>query len=229
MKSVLIIGMGVLGQHLARKMTEFGNEVMIVDEREELIQELSTEFPNAIVGDCTREGVLRSLGVGNFDYCFVTVGEDFYAALEITAILKELGAKCVISKAKRNRQAEFLKKIGADEVFYPEEEMAESLAVRFTANNIFDYIELTEEYSVFEMPILDEWIDKTLEQINVRKLYNINVIAIKNNGKLNPAPEAKYVFQEEDHIVVIGKAEDVFKISNKASKSSRTKNKAFMK
>lgn len=218
MKSVLIIGMGTLGRHLARKMTEFGNEVLIVDENEGIIQEMAQEFPNAIVGDCAAEGVLRSLGVGNFDYCFVTVGEDFYAALEITSILKELGAKCVIAKAKKNRQAEFLKKIGADEVFYPEEEMAESLAIRYTADNIFDYIELTDEYSVYEMPIIKEWVGKTIAEVDIRKLYNINVIAIKNDGNLNPSPGPGYAFKEEDHIVVIGKAEDVFKISAKTSK-----------
>lgn len=218
MKSVLIIGMGTLGKHLARKMIEFGNEVLIVDANEDIIQEMAQEIPNAIVGDCAAEGVLRSLGVGNFDYCFVTVGEDFYAALEITAILKELGAKCVISKAKRNRQAEFLKKIGADEVFYPEEEMAESLAIRYTADNIYDYIELTDEYSVYEMPILKEWIGKTIKNVDVRKLYNINIIAIKNHGDLDPSPGAEYVFKEDDHIMVIGKAEDVLKISAKTSK-----------
>ena len=218
MKSVLIIGMGTLGKHLARKMIEYGNEVMIVDSNEDIIQEMAQEIPNAVVGDCTAEGVLRSFGVGNFDFCFVTVGEDFYAALEITAILKELGAKCVISKAKRNRQADFLKKIGADEVFYPEEEMAESLAIRYTADNIYDYIELNEEYSVYEMPILKEWSGKTIKSVDVRKLYNINIIAIKNAGSLIPSPAPDYVFEKEDHIVVIGKAEDVLKISAKTLK-----------
>ena len=218
MKSVLIIGMGTLGKHLARKMIEYGNEVMIVDSNEDIIQEMAQEIPNAVVGDCTAEGVLRSFGVGNFDFCFVTVGEDFYAALEITAILKELGAKCVISKAKRNRQADFLKKIGADEVFYPEEKMAESLAIRYTADNIYDYIELNEEYSVYEMPILKEWSGKTIKSVDVRKLYNINIIAIKNAGSLIPSPAPDYVFEKEDHIVVIGKAEDVLKISAKTSK-----------
>lgn len=217
MKSVLIIGMGTLGKHLARKMTEFGNEVLIVDEDEEVIQEMAQEIPNAIVGDCTQDGVLRSLGVNSFDICFVTVGEDFYATLEITAILKELGAKCVVSKAKRNRQAEFLKKIGADEVFYPEEEMAESLAIKYTADNIFDYIELTDEYSVFEMPIIKEWEGKSIAKADVRKLHNINIIAIKNGENLNPSPAPDYVFAQGDHIVVIGKAEDVFKISAKTA------------
>lgn len=218
MKSVLIIGMGTLGRHLARKMIEYGNEVMIVDSKEEIIQEMAQEIPNAIVGDCVQEGVLRSLGVSNFDFCFVTVGEDFYAALEITAILKELGAKCIISKAKKNRQADFLKKIGADEVFYPEEEMAESLTIRYTVDNIYDYIELNEEYSVYEMPILKEWKGKTIKNVDVRKLYNINIIAIKKGSDLIPSPAPEYAFEEEDHIVVIGKADDVLKISAKTSK-----------
>ena len=146
MKSILVIGMGMLGRCLAAKMQELGNDVMIIDKDEEKIQELSTIFGDAIAGDCTNPAVLKSIGVNNFDYCFVAIGEDFYASLEITSILKELGATFVVSKAKRLRQAEFLKKIGADEVFYPEKEIAEKLAVRYNATNIFDYIELTSDH-----------------------------------------------------------------------------------
>ena len=218
MKSVLIIGMGTLGRHLARKVAELGNEVLIMDEDEEVIQELAQEFPNAVSGDCTSEGVLRSLGVSNFDYCFVTVGEDFYDTLEITAILKELGAKCVITKAKKNRQADFLKKIGADEVFYPEEAMAESLAIKYTVDNIYDNFELTDEYSVFEMPILKGWIGKSIADIDLRELYNINTIAVKNEGKFIPTPKANYIFEKSDRIFVIGRGDDVLKISAKTLK-----------
>ncbi|MGN0484474.1 MAG: potassium channel family protein [Lachnospiraceae bacterium] len=213
MKSVLIIGMGTLGQHLAARMQELGNDVMVVDKNEALIEELAPKFKNAFSGDCTNEGVLRALGVNNFDYCFVAIGEDFYASLEITSILKELGAKYVISKAKRARQSEFLKKIGADEVFYPEREIAEKLAVRYNATNIFDYIELTSEYSIFEIPILPNWVGKNIQTIDVRKHYNINIIAIKNHNKLMPIPGGQYIFQPDDHIEVIGKANDVFRLS----------------
>ena len=206
MKSVLVIGMGVLGRHLARKVAEFGNEVLILDENEDVIQELSQEFPNAIAGDCTSEGVLRSLGVSNFNYCFVTVGEDFYDTLEITTILKELGAKYVITKAKKNRQADFLKKIGADAVFYPEEDMAESLAIKYTVDNIYDNFELTEEYSVFEMPILKEWEGKTIANIDLRDMHNIHIIAVKKGVELIPTPKSSYAFEEGDMIFVIGKA-----------------------
>lgn len=215
MKSILVIGMGTLGIHLAAKMQEMGNDVMIVDRNEERVQELSTQFKNSFVGDCVNEGVLRSLGVNNFDICFVTVGEDSYASLEITSLLKELGATYVVSKAKRARQADFLKRIGADEVFFPEREIAEKLAVRYNATNIFDYIELTSEYSIFEIPILPEWSGKKIAEIDVRRTFNINIIAVKQNGILTPVSDGDFEFREGDHIVVIGKSTDVFRLSAK--------------
>lgn len=214
MKSILIIGMGILGSCLAQKMQELGNDVMIIDKNEERIQELSTIFNDAIAGDCTNPAVLRSIGVNNFDYCFVAIGEDFYSSLEITSILKELGAKCVVSKAKRQRQADFLKKIGADEVFFPEKEIAEKLAVRYNATNIFDYIELTSDCSIFEIPIIPEWVGQSIIDINVRRAYNVNIIAIKNAESIDPMPQGNYVFKPEDHIVVIGKSSDVFRLSS---------------
>lgn len=214
MKSILIIGMGILGSCLAQKMQELGNDVMVIDKNEERIQELSTIFNDAIAGDCTNPAVLRSIGVNNFDYCFVAIGEDFYSSLEITSILKELGAKCVVSKAKRQRQADFLKKIGADEVFFPEKEIAEKLAVRYNATNIFDYIELTSDCSIFEIPIIPEWVGQSIIDINVRQAYNVNIIAIKNAESIDPMPQGNYVFKPEDHIVVIGKSSDVFRLSS---------------
>lgn len=207
----------MLGRCLAQKMQELGNDVMIIDKEEEKIQELSTIFGDAVTGDCTNPAVLKSIGVNNFDYCFVAIGEDFYSSLEITSILKEQGAKCVVSKAKRQRQAEFLKKIGADEVFFPEKEIAEKLAVRYNATNIFDYIELTSDCSIFEIPIISDWIGKSIIDINVRQEYNVNIIAVKNPEYTDPMPKGDYVFQEGDHIVVIGKSEDVFKLSAKTN------------
>lgn len=215
MKSILIIGMGMLGSCLAQKMQELGNDVMIIDKDEERIQELSTIFDDAIAGDCTNPAVLKSIGVNNFDDCFVAIGEDFYASLEITSILKELGATHVVSKAKRFRQAEFLKKIGADEVFFPEREIAEKLAVRYNATNIFDYIELTSDCSIFEIPIISEWVGKSIIDINVRHQYNVNIIAIKNGEHIDPMPGGDYLFESDDHIVVIGKSKDVFRLSAK--------------
>ena len=221
MKSVLVIGMGTIGIYLARKMQDLGNEVMIADKDEELIQELSPEFNDAFCGDCSAAGILKSIGVNTFDYCFVTIGEDFYASLEITSILKELGAKYVIAKAKRARQVEFLKKIGADEVVYPDKEIAENLAVRYNADNIFDYIELTSEYSIFEIPVVSSWVGKKVMDVDVRRKHKINIIAVKNDNELNLNLGGDYVFDENDHLVVLGKSSDVFSVASDVKRPSR--------
>lgn len=215
MKSILIIGMGTVGEYLAHRMQELGNDVMIVDKNEERVQELSSVLKNSFVGDCENEGVLRSLGVNNFDYCFVTIGEDSYASLDITSLLKELGARYVIAKAKRAKQAEFLKKIGADEVFFPEREIAEKLAVRYNAKNIFEYIELTGEYSIFELPILKGWSGKNISELDIRRTYHVNIIAVKRGGVLTPLSSGEFIFANGDHVFMIGKTSDVFRLSAK--------------
>ncbi len=218
MKSILIIGMGMLGEQLAMKMQELGNDVMIVDDDEDRIQELSSRFNNSFAGDCTNIEVLKSLGVNNYDYCFVAIGEDSYASLEITSLLKELGAKKVVSKASRVRQAEFLKKLGADEVFFPEKEIAEKLAIRYNSSSIFDYSELSSEYSVFEIAIIPEWTGKNIMEINVRQKYNVNIIAIKKGTAIDPLPGGDYIFDKDDHIIVIGKPSDVFRLTSKTDR-----------
>ena len=215
MKSILVIGMGRFGRHLAKKMLDLGNDVMIVDKDSEIFEQLAEKFTDSYIGDCTNEGVIRSLGVKHFDLCFVTIGEDFQSSLVITSLLKRFDAKCVIAKANQNIQAELLLKIGADEVVYPEREIAEKLAVRYNARNIFDYIQLTSEYSIYEIPVLQSWIGKTIMEVDVRRKYRVNIIAVKKENSLNPLPGADYIFKPDEHIVVIGKATDVFKINAK--------------
>ena len=209
MKSVLVIGMGRFGQSLASKMYELHNDVMIVDKDSQLIDALSPNFTDACAGDCTNELVLRSLGINNFDVCFVTIGENFQSSLEITSLLKDLGAKRVVSKTNRDIQAKFLLRNGADEVINPEKEMAEKLAIRYNANKIFDFIKLTSEYSIYEIPVEPNWQGKSIIELDIRKKYNINIIAIKQEEKLDPLPTADYVFTGTEHIVVIGKSNDV--------------------
>lgn len=213
MKSILVIGMGRFGRHLASQLQSLGNEIMVVDSNPAIIDSLSEEFVDMHIGDCTNEGVLRALGVSGFDLCFVTIGEDFQSSLVITSLLKKLDAKCVIAKANQSIQAELLKKIGADEVVYPEREYAERLAIRYNAKNIFDYVQLTSEYSIYELPILPDWVGHTVSEINVRRKYRVNIIAIKNGTRLSPMPGPDYVFCSDDHLCVIGKAADVFKLS----------------
>jgi len=215
MKSVLVIGMGRFGRHLASKMQALGNDVMIVDKDVDLVNAVASEFTDAYIGDCTNEAVIKSLGVKQMDLCFVSIGEDFQSSLVITSLLKRLGAKCVVAKANQEIQADLLKQIGADEVVYPERDIAEKLAVRYNANNIFDFVQLTEDYSIFEIPVPTAWVGKTLAELAVRRRHRVNVIAIKSGELLQPTPSADYVFRGEDHVVLIGKSSDVFKLSGK--------------
>lgn len=211
MKSILVIGMGLFGCQLAERMQELGNDVMVIDENPEIINRLAHKFTDSQIGDCCNETVLRSLGVNNFDICFVTIGEDFQASLEISSMLKELGARHVVSKARSDRQAKLLLKIGADDVIYPEKELAEKMAVRYNANNVFDYIQLTSDYSIYEVPCPERWQGKTVTEVDVRKKYGVNIIAAKQGNSLT-TPDANYVFNKDEHLVVIGRASEVFKL-----------------
>lgn len=212
MKTVLIIGMGRFGQHLCRKMLKLNNEVMIVDRNEEAMEDLLPLVTNAKIGDCTNEEVLHSLGIGNFDLCFVCIGTNFQSSLEITSLLKEAGAKYVISKATRDIQAKFLLRNGADAVVYPEKDIAERIAVRYSADNVFDYIELDEEYSIYEIPPLREWIGKTIGEVDFRARLNSSIIGTKLNGITSFLPGADHVFRADEHLMVIDKKKDIDKI-----------------
>lgn len=213
MKSVLIIGMGRVGCHLAEEMQKLGNDVVIVDSDSEVIEKLSGKFTDAIIGDCTNEDVLESIGVKDFDICFVMIAENFQSSLEVTSLLKEHGAKIVVSKANTKIQQKFLKRNGADYVVYPEFDTAKRMADRFNLDNVLDCIELNDEYAIYEIPVPEKWIGRSLVQIGVRNEYNLNVLMVKNNGKLNPLPGAEYVFCVEDNIIALGKSKDVARIS----------------
>ena len=212
MKSILIIGMGRFGRHLCKNLSQLGNQVMIVDEKEENLEEMLPYVVSAKIGDCTNENVLKSLGISNFDLCFVCIGTNFQSSLEITSLVKELGGRHVVSKANRDIHAKFLLRNGADEVIYPDRDIAEKLAVRYSANHVFDYIELTEEYSIYEIPPLPEWTGKTIKELGIRNRYGIHILGTKVNGKAKLMPGASYVICQEEHLMVIGKKEDVDRI-----------------
>ena len=212
MKSILIIGMGRFGRHLCKNLSQLGNQVMIVDEKEENLEEMLPYVVSAKIGDCTNENVLKSLGISNFDLCFVCIGTNFQSSLEITSLVKELGGRHVVSKANRDIHAKFLLRNGADEVIYPDRDIAEKLAVRYSANHVFDYIELTEEYSIYEIPPLPEWTGKTIKELDIRNRSGIHILGTKANGKAKLMPGASYVICQEEHLMVIGKKEDVDRI-----------------
>ncbi len=214
-KSVLIIGMGRLGTHLAEKMQDLGHDVMVLDSKEERITRVATRFADARIAEYTHEDVLKALDIPSFDICFITVGDNLEASMITTITLKHLGAKYVAARARDDLQCELLKRVGADEIIYADGETADKLAIRHNGRNIFDYIELSGGYAIFEVPILKEWKGKTIMELDVRKKYKINIVAIKSGEELNPTPMPDYAFKEEDHIFIIGKSRDVFKLSAK--------------
>ncbi len=208
-KSVLIIGIGRFGRYLACKFAELGNEVMVVDQSEEKVNNLLSVVTSAQIGDCTNVDVLRSFGVSDFDICFVCIGSNFQSSIEITYQLKELGAPYVIAKTNREMHEKFLLRNGADEVVYPEKESANKAAVRLSANNVFDYIELTPEYCIFEIPPLDSWIGKTIAEVAVRVKYKVNILATKEENEVHPLPGADHIFKEKEHLIVAGNRQDL--------------------
>ena len=212
MKSILIIGLGRFGTYMARKFTELGNHVMALDIDEEKIDEILPFVTSAQIGDATKPAVLEGLGVDNFDICVVSVGENFQSSLETTSLLKEAGAKYVLSRASTEIQAKFLLRNGADEVVFAEKQMAERLAVRYSAKNIFDYIQLTPEYAIYEIPTPNSWEGRTIRDKNVRVKYNLNILAVKRGEDLTPVPDADYVFDTRDRLIVMCKKDSIDKI-----------------
>ena len=192
MKTMLIIGLGRFGHYLCRNLVDLDNEVMIIDEKEEVLEDLLPIVTTAKIGDCTNPEVLESIGVSNFDICFVCIGSNFQSSLEITSLLKEQGANYVVSKANRD--------------------IAEKEATRLSANHVFDYIELNDEYSIYEIPPLKEWIGKSIMQVNFRAKYNINILGIKEGADTQLLPMPDHIFQENQHLMVIGKKVDIDKI-----------------
>ena len=209
MKSFLLIGIGRFGKHIAKTLYDLDFEVMAVDQNEERINEVLPFVTSARIGNATNEEFLRSLGVNNYDACIVGIGNQFQSALEITSLLKELGAKKVISRASRDVEKKFLLRNGADEVVYPQKQMAIWTAIRSSNDHILDYVALDSEFNVYEIDIPDSWLGKTVGQLNIRREYQLNILAIKEGGKMNPAITPDTLLDQGKTLLVLGKYEQV--------------------
>ncbi|HIS64102.1 MAG TPA: TrkA family potassium uptake protein [Candidatus Avoscillospira avistercoris] len=185
MKTILLIGLGRFGRHIARKLNELNHQVMAVDQNEDRVNAVLPYVTNAQIGNSTSEEFLSSLGVRNFDVCIVAIGDNFQSSLETTSLLKELGAPKVVARAARDVQAKFLLRNGADEVVYPEKQMAIWTAIRFSSDHIADYISLGDDHAIFEVTVPDNWVGKSIGQLDIRKRYNVNLLAIKQGGKFS--------------------------------------------
>lgn len=204
MKNILLIGLSHFGKHVAEELADLGHEVMAVDINEEKVNEILPIVTNAQIGDSTNAEFLKSLGVRNYDVCMVTISENFQNSLETTSLLKELGASYVVSMAKRDVQEKFLLRNGADEVVYPEKQVAKWAAIRYSADHLLDYVELDDEYSIFEVEVPLAWIGKTVGQIDIRKKYNINIMAYRQNGKLDASVSPDTLLTNQITLLVLG-------------------------
>lgn len=209
MKSVLLIGLGRFGRHVAVKLDQMHHEIMAVDKNEDRVNAVLPYVTNAQIGDATNEEFMESLGVNNFDVCIVAIGDDFQSSLETTSLLKDLGARNVVSRAARDVHAKFLLRNGADEIVYPEKQVAYWTAIRYTADHVLDYIELDDDHAIYEISVPEKWIGKTVEQVDVRRKHGINIMAIKRSGvmQMNITPNTSFV--SGDTVFVLGNTKDI--------------------
>ena len=204
MKNILLIGLGRFGKNIALQLNKLGHEVMAVDNNEERVNDILPIVTNAQIGDSTNTEFLKSLGIRNFDVCIVTIGGDFQNSLETTSLLKELGAKLVVSRAERDVQAKFLLRNGADEVVSPEKQVANWAAIRYTADHIRHYIEVDEAHAIFEVEVPEGWVGKSVGELDIRRKYSINIMATKENGKINMAVTPETVLTDKITLLVLG-------------------------
>ena len=204
MKSFVVIGLGRFGSEVALRLHESGNEVLVVDNNSDLVQGISNHVTHAVVGDARDMGVLRALGVASFDCAVVAIGGSLADSVLATMNLKELGVPRIICKAHDETHRQVLEKLGADQVVIPEKENAARLAKNLVTPNVLEYIALSEEYGIIEVPAPASWVGKTLVQLNVRAKLGVNIIAIEQDGKINVSPGANYAIAARDILVILG-------------------------
>ena len=211
MKSILLIGLGRFGRHIALKLNALNHQVMAIDHNEERVNALLPFVTNAQIGDSTNEEFLAALGVGNYDACIVAIGDNFQNSLETTYLLKELGARKIIARASKEMQEKFLLRNGADEVVYPEKQLASWTAIRCSSEHILEYIELDNEYAIFEVEIPSDWSGKSILELDIRKKHGINILGVRTNGKLNMNITPNTVFGHGTSVLVLGQEKAVHK------------------
>ena len=204
MKNVLLIGAGHFGRHIAMQLSQLGHQVMALDTDEERINDILPFVTKAQIGYSTNAELLRALGIRDFDVCFVTISGNFQNSLETTSLLKELGAKYVVSRAERDVQAKFLLRNGADNVVYPEKQMAIWAAKRYTADHIFDYIEIDKQHAIFEVEVPKAWVGKSIGTLDVRKKFGINILGIKRLGKTDVSITPDTILSEDITMLALG-------------------------
>ena len=204
MKSVLLIGLGRFGRHIAIELNRLGHQIMAVDVSEERANEILPYATRVQIGDSTRPEFLKSLGIPSFDLCIVAIGGDFQSSLETTALLREYGAHYVVARAERDLQEKFLLRNGADEVLYPEKQVANWAAIRCSSDRLLDYFGLDDGHAIVEVPLPRAWEGRNVGSIDIRKKHKINIMAVKQNGKMNLSVTPETEFQAGQTLLVLG-------------------------
>ena len=218
-KQYIVIGCGRFGSSVAKKMCQLGNEVMVIDKEEDSIDNIAEQVTHTAIVDVTEERDLKSIGLGNFDVVIVAISSDIRASIMATIMAKEMGVPKVVCKAKDELQAKVLYKIGADKVVFPERDMGIRVAHNLVSDNILDHIELDPEYSIMEIVTTSKWVGQTLIELNLRAKYEITVLAIKTNDKINVIPSPQEELQENSILVVIGRNSNISAIVTRDKKS----------
>ena len=204
MKSFVVIGLGLFGSSVARQLCTLGAEVLAIDTNSELVQQISTDVTSAVVADARDAEVLRALGANECDCAVVAIGDDLAGSVLATMNLKELGIGHIVCKAHDEVHRKVLEKLGADKVVIPEKEVADKLARSLTSHNVLDFIELSNDYGIVEIPTPRAWVGKNLKELNIRAKLGVNVIAIERDGKVSVSPRAEFELAKDDILVVLG-------------------------
>ena len=218
-KQFVVIGLGRFGESLAKTVYDSGHDVLVIDMDEEKIADIADDVTHAVQMDATDENALKRLGLSNFDVAVVAIGSDIQASVMVTLLAKEMGIKFVLAKAHNDMHAKVLNKIGANRVIMPEKDMGKRVAHNLVSSNILDYIELSPEYSMMEIEALDSWVEKSLSELELRKKFGINVVAIKDGTNINISPGADEIIKENDIIVALGSIKDLGKLEGAIEKS----------
>ena len=204
MKSYAVIGLGRFGSALARQLCKLGAEVLALDVKGDYVQQIANDVTHAVVGDAQDKEVLRALGVRNLDCAVIAIGDNLAASVLITMNLKELGVPYIVCKAHDETHRKVLEKLGVDRVVIPEHEYAQRLARTLNSHNVLDYIELSEDFGILDVPAPKSWIGKCINELNVRAKLGVTIIAVENGGKTNVSPTADYAVGEGDTLVMLG-------------------------
>ena len=221
MKSILLIGVGRFGRRIAHRLSEMNVEIMAVDKKEERVEMAAPFADRVLVGDASNADFLKGLGVRNFDTCIVAIGDDFLSSLEVTSLLKELGARRVISRAARDTQEKLLLRNGADEVVYPEKQMANWLSLHVSSDNLFDYLELADGYGIYEFLVPEKWIGHTIRDLDIRNRYQLNILAVSSGSNMVIAVGTEFRFEHNQSVIALGSQQDIRNCLGKNSSERR--------